>query len=100
VGPGRPPLHTRFKKGRSGNPGGRSTKSLPELLADALDETVVVTIDSRRHVAQIGDLRHALVGEALDLFHVLALDADQPGRAVAPRRVQVAFIVEIRHAGL
>ena len=29
VGPGRPPLHTRFKKGQSGNPGGRSTKSLP-----------------------------------------------------------------------
>jgi uncharacterized protein DUF5681 len=63
VGPGRPPLHTRFKKGRSGNPGGRSTKSLPALLADALDETVVVTIDRRRHkitkreaiVAQIGD---------------------------------------------
>jgi Family of unknown function (DUF5681) len=23
VGPGRPPLHTRFKKGQSGNPGGR-----------------------------------------------------------------------------
>jgi hypothetical protein len=25
-GPGRPPLHTRFRKGRSGNPGGRSKK--------------------------------------------------------------------------
>jgi hypothetical protein len=24
VGPGRPALHTRFKKGQSGNPGGRS----------------------------------------------------------------------------
>ena len=23
VGPGRPPLHTRFKKGRSGNPSGK-----------------------------------------------------------------------------
>ncbi len=23
VGPGKPPLHTRFKKGQSGNPGGR-----------------------------------------------------------------------------
>ena len=33
VGPGRPPLHTRFKKGQSGNPGGRSAKSLPVLLA-------------------------------------------------------------------
>jgi len=48
VGPGRPPLHTRVKKGQSGNPGGRSTKSLPALLADALSETVVVTIDGRR----------------------------------------------------
>ena len=48
VGPGRPPVHTRFRKGQSGNPGGRSTKSLPALLADALNETVVVTIDGRR----------------------------------------------------
>ena len=48
VGPGRPPVHTRFKKGQSGNPGGRSTKSLPALLADALNETVSVTIDRRR----------------------------------------------------
>jgi hypothetical protein len=59
------PLCGEVQEGaRSGNPGGRSTKSLPALLADALDETVVVvTIDSRRHkitkreaiVAQIGD---------------------------------------------
>jgi hypothetical protein len=35
VGPGRPPLHTRFKKGQSGNLGGRRAKSLPALLADA-----------------------------------------------------------------
>ena len=47
VGPGRPPLDTRFKKGQSGNPGGRSTKSLPALLAAALNETVVTTIDGR-----------------------------------------------------
>ena len=48
VGPGRPPLHTRFKKGQSGNPGGRSAKTLPALLADALSETVYVTTDGRR----------------------------------------------------
>jgi hypothetical protein len=50
VGPGRPPLHTRFKKGQSGNPGGgrRSAESLPALLADALNETVYVTINGRR----------------------------------------------------
>src|SRR5208282_1652481 len=48
VGPGKPPLHTRFKKGQSGNPGGRSTKNLPALLADALNEKVYVTINGRR----------------------------------------------------
>jgi len=48
VGPGRPPLHTRFKKGQSGNPCGRSAKNLPALLADALNERVFVTIDGRR----------------------------------------------------
>ncbi len=48
VGPGRPPLHTRFKKGQSGNPRGRNPKSLPTLLADALNEKVYVTIDGHR----------------------------------------------------
>ena len=28
VSPGSPPLHTRLRKGQSGNPGGRSRKSL------------------------------------------------------------------------
>jgi len=48
VGPDKPPLQTRFKKGQSGNPGGRRKKQLPALLADALDEPVFVTIDGER----------------------------------------------------
>jgi hypothetical protein len=48
VGPGRPPLHTRFRKGQSGNPGGRSKKNLPTLLLDALNEPVFVTLNGRR----------------------------------------------------
>jgi hypothetical protein len=36
AGPGRPPLHSRFRKGQFGNPGGRSQKKLHALLADAL----------------------------------------------------------------
>jgi len=39
---------TRFRKGQSGNPGGRSKKNLPALLADALNEPVFVTIDGER----------------------------------------------------
>src|ERR1700730_12555478 len=63
VGPGRPPLHTRFKKGESGSPGGRSAKSLPALLADALNETVVVTIDGRRRTIT---KREAIVTQMVD----------------------------------
>src|ERR1700737_1128861 len=63
VGPGRPPLHTRFKKGQSGNAGGRNTKSLPALLSDALNETVVVTIDGRRRKLT---KREAIVTQMVD----------------------------------
>jgi hypothetical protein len=48
VGPGCSPLHTRFQKGQSGNPGGRSKKKLNALLADALSEPVFVTVDGER----------------------------------------------------
>src|SRR5437667_4268554 len=63
VGPGRPPLHTRFKKGQSGNPGGRRVKSLPALLADALNETVVMTVDGRRRTIT---KREAIVTQMVD----------------------------------
>jgi hypothetical protein len=45
VGYGKPPRHTRFKKGRSGNPRGRApgAKNLKTLLIQALNEFVIVT---------------------------------------------------------
>ena len=59
----RPPRHIRFKRGQSGNPGGRSAKSLPALLADALNETVVMTIDGRRRTIT---KREAIVTQMVD----------------------------------
>ena len=50
VGYGKPPLHSRFGKGRSGNPRGRprASKNLGTLLNDALNERVVVVENGRR----------------------------------------------------
>jgi len=65
VGPGSPPLNTLFKKGQSGNPGGRRKKPLPALLADALNETVYVTIDGeRRQITKREAIVHQLVNKS------------------------------------
>src|SRR5277367_7089454 len=50
VGYGKPPCHTRFVKGRSGNPRGRppGAKNLSTLLSEALNETVIVTENGGR----------------------------------------------------
>jgi hypothetical protein len=50
VGYGKPPRHTRFVKGQSGNPRGRpkGSKNLPTLLSEALNEPVVVAENGRR----------------------------------------------------
>jgi hypothetical protein len=49
VGYGKPPQHTRFKKGApSANPGGRPRKNMAVLLVQGLNKTVTVTENGRR----------------------------------------------------
>jgi len=50
VGYGKPPRHTRFEPGRSGNPRGRppGKKNLSTLLTEALSEPVIVVENGRR----------------------------------------------------
>jgi hypothetical protein len=115
VGLGRPPLHTRFRKGQSCNPGGRSTKSLPALLADALNGTVVVAIDGRRRkitkreaiVAQMvdksasADLRATkmLIDMMKDVEHKAGDPAPPPEhlhRAAADKEVVQQFVARLR----
>src|SRR3984893_3415517 len=50
VGKGKPPRHTRFQKGQSGNPTGRpkGSKNVATLLEQVLNERVVVTENGKR----------------------------------------------------
>src|SRR6202140_2181750 len=50
VGYGKPPRHSRFEKGHSGNPRGRAkgSRNLSTLLDSALDERVIVSENGKR----------------------------------------------------
>jgi Family of unknown function (DUF5681) len=63
VGPGKPPLHSRFKKGQSGNPRGRRAKNLPALLVEALNQPVAVTENGRRRLVT---KREAVIAQLVD----------------------------------
>jgi hypothetical protein len=58
VGYKKPPLHTRFKKGQSGNPSGRrrGARNLPTALLEAIDRRVEVEEDGRRRKRSKRDL--------------------------------------------
>jgi len=52
VGYGKPPLRTKFKKGKSGNPRGRpkGSRNIKTLFKEKLEEKITVTENGRRKV--------------------------------------------------
>jgi hypothetical protein len=67
VGYGKPPRHTQFAKGQSGNPRGRpsGSKNLVTLLREALNEMVIVTEDGgRRQISKCEAIIKQLVNKA------------------------------------
>ena len=96
VGRGKPPVHTRFKKGQSGNPRGPRPKNLPALLVDALNEKVVVTIDGeRREITKREAVATQLVNEstranlrATKMLTDMLKDAEKKAGAAPPPRAR------------
>ena len=65
IGKGRPPGHTRWEKGTSGNPGGKKkgTINLERAFQEALLRQVTVTMDGEKKVISVLE---ALVMRPLD----------------------------------
>lgn len=66
VGRGRPPEHTRFKKGESGNPGGRprGSKNLKTLIYEMAEEHISINTPEGRKLVT---LREALARKVWDM---------------------------------
>ena len=94
VGYKKPPLHTRFKKGQSGNPRGRprGSKNFSTLLTEALNEPVVVTGDGRRRtiskrelgLKQLANKFAMAEAQATKMLLGLMLERERLAAAAAP----------------
>jgi hypothetical protein len=81
----KPPLHTRFKKGQSGNPRGRPVKNLAALLPAALNEKVTVTENGkRRQVTK----REAVIAQQVQIGFGRAAGHQDADRDAAGDRTQ------------
>jgi hypothetical protein len=119
VGYGRPPRHSRFQKGQSGNPKGRArgSKNFTTLLKEALDEPVSVNENGRRKTiskkaaiakqavnkAAAGDLRalplpllnHMLAEAGTELAQAMKGPALPPPPSAEQKRTRALEIAKI-----
>lgn len=105
VGYRRPPTHSRFRKGQSGNPSGRRKGSgIRSALEKVLDRKVTVTVDGERRKVPLTEAlvlqlaQKALAGDARSIREVLKI-ADQvaaaaPARPEGKRKVIVLRFID------
>ncbi len=99
VGYAKPPSHTRFKKGQSGNPEGRpkSPKAFDSKIAQELDALLTLNMDgeqttvTRREAVVLRLVKKALGGDTRSLRILLSHI-----RANEPKEEQPALIIKYR----
>jgi hypothetical protein len=102
VGYRKPPKHTRFKPGQSGNPKGRRkhSKSGKTLLMEALNESVLITeAGVRRRITKREAFWKSLVARALNgdlrsaaLLLKIMEQYDFPADSNTEGRIQIEFV--------
>ena len=104
VGYGKPPLHSRFKKGQSGNPRGRPLfpKSLAADLLDAMNQRVVVAENGRRRrmtkrqamIAQLVNKSATADLRATKMLLDMLRDIESQAEAASPDQPAHADVIE------
>ncbi|GEC16621.1 DUF5681 domain-containing protein [Nitrobacter winogradskyi] len=114
MGKGRPPIATRFKPGKSGNPKGRpkGSKNAANLAKTELNGKVVVTLNGRKKsmtVAEISSRRlgdKAMAGDAKAFSFLFAIsgvghdtDESQTDRLTTPEQDQAILAEYFKRRG-
>lgn len=103
VGYGRPPSHSQFKTGQSGNPRGRppGSKNLQTILREELDQKVQVNDSGRsklmtkRRIAVRQQVDKAVKGDAKAFSVLVKLDIDPGGSTIGPHSPDAGLPSEI-----
>ena len=106
VGYGRPPVHSRFKKGNSGNPRGRQNGqgNFATQFIAAVNETVPITLEGRSvRVTKLQATIHAMVdkgmqGDPRSMIEVLDRVAELEARAEEAARAPVPVFTDADRA--
>lgn len=106
VGYGKPPVHTRFQKGRSGNPSGRRARqpTMEELIATELRKKITITENgetrqiTKKQAIAMRCVQKAMQGDFRAQKHIA--ESLRLLETVPPDDEQIVFTLKLEDDGL